>query len=108
VLVLVPALGSRLPRDRGEGQGEGAVGAAFPAGTQASRLVVTERERRGPGEGAVGVAFFAGVRDKGGTGVRTLVSPLVWATSSSSPLQQIQSNPAFFHSKSPGLIRPTP
>jgi hypothetical protein len=45
VLVFVPTLESRLPRDRGGGWGEGAAGAEFPAGARASRLTVIEREK---------------------------------------------------------------
>jgi hypothetical protein len=60
VLILMSTLRSRLPRDRGGGQGEGAAGAVFPAGARASKLTVVERERRGPGEEAAGAVFFAG------------------------------------------------
>jgi hypothetical protein len=38
MLVLMPALGFRLPRGRGGGRGEGATGAVFPVGARASRL----------------------------------------------------------------------
>jgi hypothetical protein len=56
VLILMPSLRSRPPRDRGGGQREGA------AGVRASRLVVTEREEGAKGEGAAGAAFSAGTR----------------------------------------------
>jgi hypothetical protein len=63
VLVLMPALGSRPPRDRGGGQGEGAADAG------ASGLAVEEREEGAKGEGTTDAAFFAGARDEGDAGV---------------------------------------
>jgi hypothetical protein len=65
VLVLMPALGSRPPSDRGKGQGGGA------AGAWASELMVAEREKGAKGEGAAGVAFSTNARDEGGAGIRT-------------------------------------
>ena len=81
MLVLVPALGSRLPRDREGDQGEGAAGAAFPAGVRASGLAVAERDEGGRGRsGRRGL--FAGAHDEGGVGIDTRFCPDLQALAS--------------------------